>query len=130
MKKYLFSLLAVITIMAASCAKEKESERFRLLTAHVWTSESLLVNGADASGPGGLLENFKGDVTFNKDYTGTFGSYTGSWMLTDDDTTLTISSPDLPMLSLTTVIEELTSTSLKVSFEFTGLSVRMTFKPR
>jgi len=56
----LFIFVIVITAAFFSCSKEKESERFKLLTAHIWRSDSLLVNGVDAGGPGGMLEKFKG----------------------------------------------------------------------
>ena len=132
MKKILFLLLSGILLLAASCGKDKQSERFELLTAHVWTSDSLLADGADASGTGGILEKFKGDVTFREDGTGTFGQYNGTWAFTDEETNLAIDSPDLPF-TLTTHIVELKATSLKVTLTYPGVTlidVRMTFKPK
>jgi hypothetical protein len=133
MKKLLVLTLPAILMILCSCGKEKETDRFTLITAHVWASDSLLANGVDASGPGEKLEKFKGDATFSKDGTGTFGQYTGTWMLVDNDVSLAISSPDLQVPSIATNIVELTSTSLKVTFvwpEQVPLNIRMTFKPK
>lgn len=132
MKRTLFLLLTVLAVSTLSCSKEKASERFTLLTSHVWTSVSLLADGVDASGPGQILEKFKGDVTFNEDGTGTFGQYTGTWVFVDNEASIAIDSPDLD-LTITTYIEELTATSLKVTFTFPGatlINVRMTFRPK
>ncbi len=132
MKRPLLLFMLVTTIMASSCNKEKVSDRFTLLTSHTWTSDSLLANGVDASGPGEMLALFKGDADFNEDGTGTFGQYTGTWMFTDNETNVAITSPDLPF-ALTTHIVELTTTSLKVTFTFPGATptnIRMTFKPK
>jgi hypothetical protein len=79
-----------------------------------------------------MLALFKGDATFNEDGTGTFGQYSGTWMFTDSETNLAITSPDLPF-ALTTHIVELTSASLKVTFTYPGqppTSIRMTFKAK
>jgi len=133
MKKLLVLILPAILMILISCGKEQETDRFTLITAHVWASDSLLADGVDASGPGEKLEKFKGDATFNKDGTGTFGQYTGTWMLVDNDASLAITSPDLPVPSIATTILELTSTSLKVTFiypELVPLNIRMTFKPK
>lgn len=132
MKRQLLLLIAVLAVLTLSCNKDKASERFTLLTSHTWTSDSLLADGADASGPGQILEKFKGDVRFNEDGTGTFGQYTGTWSFTDNEVNLAIDSPDLPF-TLTTHIIELKSTSLKVTFTYPGatlIDVRMTFKPK
>ena len=132
MKKPILLLLTGLLMIFSSCSKEKESERFSLLTAHLWTSESLLADGVDASGPGQVLEKFKGNAEFKKDGTGTFGQYTGTWHLTDNDTNLAIDSPDLPF-TLTTHITELTTTSLKVAFQYPGVTlmdISMAFKPK
>jgi hypothetical protein len=132
MKKLAFSAVIVISILTFSCSEETQSEKFKLLTGPTWHSDSLLVNGADASGTGGLLENFKGTAKFNTDYTGTFGSYTGTWRFEFNETQLVISSDSL-LLPLTAIIEELTSSSLKVTTSYTLppstiLDIRMTFK--
>jgi len=132
MKNLLLFLLITITIIVSSCNKEKVSDRFTLLTSHTWTSDSLLANGVDASDPGEMLALFKGDASFNEDGTGTFGQYTGTWMFTDNETNVAITSPDLPF-ALTTHIVELTRTSFKVTFTFPGVTptnIRMTFKPK
>lgn len=132
MKKNLFLLLLALSLIALSCNKEKQSERFTLLTSHTWTSDSLLANGVDASDPGEMLALFKGDATFKVDGTGTFGQYSGTWMFTDSQTNLAIDSPDLGFV-LTTHIVELTSLSLKVTFTYPGqppTSIRMTFKKK
>ena len=73
MKNIALFLVICCCFQIFSCSKDSESEKFKLLTGPVWASDSLLVNGEDASGPGELLENFKGDVKFNEDYTGNFG---------------------------------------------------------
>jgi len=132
MKKYLSLVLLGLVVIFSSRSKEKVSEQFTLLTDHVWTSDSLLANGVDASGQGQVLEFFKGDAIFNEDGTGTFGQYSGNWLFADNETSLAITSPDLPF-ALSTHIEELTALSLKVSFVYPGVttvSIRMTFKPK
>ncbi len=131
--KNIVPLLFIVALVYATSCKEKTSERFDLLTSHAWTSDSLLADGVDAGGIGGLLEKFKGNIVFRVDGSGTFGQYTGTWMFVDNQTGLVIESPDLAV-PLTTHIAELTSTSLKVTFTFTTLegnkSIRMTFKPK
>jgi len=132
MKKLLPLFTLLLITLASSCDKDKASDRFTLLTSHAWTSDSLLANGIDASDPGEMLALFKGDAVFNKDGTGTFGQYSGTWMFTDNEANLAITSPDLPF-ALTTHIVELTQTSLKVTFSYPGqppTSIRMTFKPK
>ena len=133
MKNIVIWLLLGGVVFAAACNKAKTSDRFDLLTSHIWTSDSLLADGIDASDPGELLEKFKGDVVFNKDGTGTFGQYTGTWQFVDNETNLAISSPELTF-TLTTHIVELTETSLKVTFSYQTLegskNIRMTFKPK
>ena len=66
----LFSLLTGLIMVSCKEEQNPDSDNFKLLTTPVWTSDSLLVDGTDAGS--GLLENFKGDAKFNKDYTGTF----------------------------------------------------------
>jgi hypothetical protein len=117
-----------------SCSKDSQSEKFKLLTGPVWASDSLLVNGADASGPGELLENFKGEVKFNDDYSGNFGSYTGRWRFAFNETQIVISSDSLP-IPLTAIIAELNASSLKITTSYTlsateKLNIRMTFKAK
>jgi hypothetical protein len=136
MKNFSLFLLITAFLSIVSCEKDKESENFRNLTGTTWISDSLLVNGIDASGAGGLLENFKGDVIFNEDGTGTFGSYEGEWTFALNETQLIITSVSLP-LPLTATIKELTGTSLKITTVFPNpqdmsspLNIRMTFKPK
>ncbi|HOK25840.1 MAG TPA: hypothetical protein P5320_03450 [Bacteroidales bacterium] len=137
MKKItLFLIIAGITAAFFSCSKEKESERFTLLTAHIWTSDSLLVNGVDAGGPGGMLEKFKGDAKFEKDGTGYFGKYKGTWRFAYGEENLVIESDSL-QVPLTAKIVLLTTTDLKITTVYPNLAnpqnpfnIRMTFKPK
>lgn len=116
-----------------SCKKDSQSDQFKLLTAHPWVSDSLLANGIDASGPAGLLKNFKGEIRFNEDYTGSFGSYTGTWRFAVNETQLIITSDSLP-IPLTNKIVELTASSLKITTSYSvigvSLNIRMTFKAK
>ena len=133
--------LAILLIISgfvyfASCKKETQSEQFKLLTGTTWISDSLLVNGADASGPGGFLEKFKGEAKFNEDGTGYFGIYTGTWRFSFEETQIVITADDLP-LPLTTKIVELTQISLKVTTSYPNvinpsapINIRMTFKAK
>jgi hypothetical protein len=134
MKNLVLLMLLALIFAAGACKKDKTSERFDLLTAHIWTSDSLLANGVDASGAGQPLEIFKGDVQFNRDGTGTFGQFSGEWLLADNDQSLVIESSSLPLVDyVATHIVELTQTSLKVTFDYPSqppLSIRMTFKPK
>ena len=127
--------------MWTACDKDDEqSDRFRYLTGPVWVSDSLLVNGIDAGGPNGLLEDFRGDVDFREDGTGTFGVYEGTWQFQQNETELIIRSDSLtllPMNTLFTKIDELESNSLKISATFPNpiapndpLLLRLTFVPK
>lgn len=138
MKNLLLLLMIASIISLTNCSKDDSDDRFGLLTTPTWASDSLLVNGADASGPGQQLEKFKGNAKFNKDGSGTFGIYKGTWRFPDKTrTTLVIVTDSLP-LPLTTNIVELTSSSLKITTQvpdLTGatggnLNIRMTFKAR
>jgi len=134
MKNIALFLVIICCFQIFSCSKESESEKFKLLTGPVWASDSLLVNKEDASGPGELLENFKGDVKFNTDHSGVFGAYTGRWRFAFDETQLVISSDSLP-IPLTAIIAELTQSSLKITTSYTlspsqTLNIRMTFKAK
>ncbi len=133
-----FALLLIISgcFYFASCTKNTQSDTFKLLTDHAWVSDSLLVNNLDASGPDGLLENFTGDVRFNTDGTGSFGSYTGDWRFAYNETEIVITTDSLP-IPLTTKIVELSTVSLKVTTSFPNpanplipLNIRMTFKAK
>jgi hypothetical protein len=136
MKNLALLLFISVTIFAFSCSKDEKSERFKFLTEPIWVTDSLLANGVDASGPGGPLENFKGEAKFNEDGTGTFGVYTGGWQLSVDETAITISSQDLPyaIKAITCDIVELTAISFKIKFvapvENIPVNFRLTFKPK
>jgi hypothetical protein len=134
MKNVALFLVICCCFQFFSCGKESESENFKLLTGPVWQSDSLLVNSEDASGPGELLENFKGEVKFNTDHSGVFGDYTGRWRFAFNETQIVISSDSLP-LPLTAIIRELSQTSLKITTSYTlpaseTLNIRMTFKAK
>jgi hypothetical protein len=94
MKNLVLLLIISGCFYLASCKKDSQSENFKFLTGPTWTSDSLLANGVDASGPDGMLKNFKGDAKFNTDYTGTFGVYTGTWRFAFDETELNLSESD------------------------------------
>jgi len=136
MKNLTFFLVFAGLLFATSCKKDSQSERFRLLTGPVWVSDSLLANGIDASGTDGLLENFKGEVKFNEDMTGSFGVYTGIWRFAYDETQIVITTDSLP-IPLTTNIAELTATALKITTSYPNpldltspFNIRMTFKAK
>jgi hypothetical protein len=130
MKKLLLLLFTAVAIIS-SC-KEKESDRFIFLTGTVWTPVSLMADGVDASET--LLVNFKGDARFNKDGTGTFGTYTGTWYFNDSETQIVLSTETL-VIPITANIVELTKTSLKLQMlipnpeNLTGppINIEMTF---
>jgi hypothetical protein len=134
-KLFSFAIIFGVFAFLLACKKDEDkTNRFDLLTGNVWMSDSLLINGFDASGPGQMLENFKGQASFNEDGTGTFGSYQGTWRFAQNETELVIQSDSLP-LPLSTKIHELTSESLKVSTSFPNLEdlanplqIRLTFK--
>ena len=142
MKKIFFLIIMAGVFLWTACDKDDEpSDRFRYLTTPIWLSDSLLVNGIDASIPGGLLEDFKGEVDFREDGTGTFGIYEGTWQFAQNETELLIRSDSLTILPLNTLytkIDELESNSLKVTANFpnpyepTGdpLRLRLTFVPK
>lgn len=136
MKNLAIFLLISGLFYAAACTGDEKSENFKLLTGPTWRTDSLLVNGMNAGGPGGLLNSFVGDVKFNEDGTGTFGSYKGEWRFATNETQLIITSDSLP-LPLTSRIAELTSSSLKLTTTYPNpldltqtLAIRMTFKPK
>jgi hypothetical protein len=134
MKNILLFLVIIFSFQLFSCKEEEQSEKFMLLTGPVWASDSLLVNGVDASGPGEILENFKGDARFNEDYTGYFGAYTGKWRFAQGETQIVISSASLP-ITLTAIIAELTENSLKITTSYQvppadPVNIRMTFKAK
>ena len=97
MRKSAFLLLITVVLTVIACKKEEKSERFRLLTTPIWTAETLLANGIDAGGPGGILEKFKGDAKFKEDGTGYFGKYKGQWRFNQEETEITIVADSLPL---------------------------------
>lgn len=132
------TLLMIISscLLLYACKKDNKTERFKFLTGHVWTTESLLANGADASGPGGILEQFKGDAKFNEDGTGYFGIFTGTWRFNIDETELVIVT-DAQLLPIITDIVELNALSLVVTTLYPNpidqahpINIRMTFKAK
>ena len=136
MKNLTLLLIIVGCLYFSSCQKDSQSERFKLLTGPVWVSDSLLANRVDASSVGGLLEDFKGDVKFNEDGSGSFGVFTGTWRFAYDETQIVIATDSLP-IPLTTNIAELTSISLKITTSYpnpldltTPINIRMTFKAK
>lgn len=135
MKNLPVIIIITALLLSISC-KEKESERFILLTTPIWRTDSLIANGVDASGPGGFLEKFKGEAKFREDGTGYFGKYTGTWSFNIDETKLTIATDSLP-LPITCDIIELTSLSLKIKTAVINpaniselINIRMTFKAK
>jgi len=134
--KNLALILLIAGMAIASCKKEDSNSLLSLLTGPVWTSDSLLANGLDASGPDGMLKNFKGDAKFNEDGSGYFGIYKGTWSFAFDNTQLVISSDSLAF-PITTKIAELTAKNLKVTTSYPNLAnpsaptnIRMTFKAK
>lgn len=136
MKKLVILLTIAAGILVYSCSKDKKSERFILLTTPIWNADSLLADGQDASGPGQLLEDFKGDAKFKEDGTGYFGGFTGEWTLSHDESKLTINTETL-LLPITCNIVELTTLSLKITTSVINpvntsdlIDIRMTFKAK
>jgi len=132
------ALLLIISgcFFIASCHKNSQSESTKLLTGHIWVSDSLLANKVDAGGPGGMLADFNGEVKFNEDGTGNFGIYSGTWRFAYNETQIVITT-DALQLPLTTKIAELTKTSLKITTSYPNLlnpsapiNIRMTFKAK
>ena len=134
-------ILIPLALFWAACSSDDDdngpSERFRLLTQTVWLSDSLLINGMDASLPGGLLESFNGEARFNEDGSGTFGEFDGTWRFASNETELVIQTDSLP-IPLPTRIHELTAQDLKVSTSLPDfdnltnppLQIRLTFKAK
>jgi len=134
--KNFFLLLIISGCFVVFSCKEKESDRFRFLTDPTWLTDSLLANGVNATGPGGILTKFMGEAKFNKDGTGYFGTYTGTWRFNIDETQLVIESDSLQIPVITDIVE-LTSSSLKIKTNFPNpldllnpIKIRMTFKPK
>lgn len=136
MKNHAVLIIISCVLLVLACKKESKSQQFLLLTGPTWTSDSLVVNGIDASKPGQMLAKFVGDVKFRDDGTGSFGKYTGTWRFTLNETELVIASDSLP-IPLTTNIVLLTSAWLKLSTSYPNLTdlsnpykIRMTFKAK
>ncbi len=134
MKNLALLLVVFGCIFISTCTKDNQSESLKLLTGSTWISDSLLANGADASGPDGMLKNFKGEAKFNADLTGNFGIYKGTWKFAYNDTQIIITTDSLP-IPLITKVAELTKSSLKITTSYPNLSgvptnIRMTFKPK
>ena len=138
MKNLIILTVITVCLALANCSKdeEPENERVSLLTNQVWKSDSLLANGVDAGNPGQLLAKFKGEARFNKDNTGTFGVYEGTWWFTDNYTQIRIRSDSL-LLPLTCRIVELIPTSFKITTAVPDITnpanqikIRMTFIPK
>ncbi len=134
MKRLSLLLIIAAGLLIAAC--EKKSERFILLTTPIWVSDSLYSDGVDASGAGQLLAKFVGDVKFNEDGTGYFGRYKGEWMLSVDESYLTIKPDSLP-IPIVADIDMLTTTDLKITTNVPNpqnfqdqFDIRMTFKAR
>jgi hypothetical protein len=132
MKNLMLLMIIAALLALTNCSKDDENDRYELLTNPTWTTDSLLMNGQDASGPGEIMEKFKGTAKFNKDGTGTFGMYTGTWRFPDKTRTQLVIATDSLPLPLTTSIVELTEKSLKVTFMLPGFTdrYRMTFKAK
>jgi hypothetical protein len=134
MKKLSFLVIILFSCLVLTC-KEKKSEKFLLLTTPTWTTDTLLANGVDASGPDQLLGKFKGDAKFNGDGTGVFGTYTGKWAFSPDESKVTITSASLKIPIVCTLVE-LNTLSLKIttavfdSLTFDPIYIRMTFKAK
>ena len=132
------ALLIIVTccIYLAACSEDSQSEAFKLLTGPTWVSDSLLVNRVDASGPDGMLKNFKGEAKFNEDGTGNFGNFTGTWRFSNEETSIVLTSDSL-QFPLSAKIAELTAKSFKVTTTYPNpanptvpVNIRMTFKAK
>jgi hypothetical protein len=135
MKNFVVLLIISACFVLFSCG-EKVSERFRFLTDPIWVTDSLLANGVNAGGPGGILAKFLGDAKFKEDGTGYFGKYTGTWRFNVDETELVIESDSLA-IPVIADIKELTSISLKLTTVLPNpkdllnpYNIRMTFKAK
>ena len=135
-KSVLFFVVIAIAFVFVSCDKEVTTDNLNLLTSHIWTADSLLADGIEEGGGGGMLEMFNGDTKFNEDGTGYVGEIVGIWQFSDNETAIAISSDSLPF-PITTHIVELTAQSLKLTTSFpiqesppVFADVRMTFIPK
>ena len=144
MKQLGILMLFLSALVIVSCDKDEEdvSEKFKLLTGVQWESQTLQVNGEDASGEGQLLENFKGDVNFNENGTGSFGQYSGTWEFANNEemlvikTVIAVEETEIPV-TLNCRIIQLTNSLLDISTEFPNfetpqepLNIEMTFRAK
>jgi len=140
MKKLSMFLVVLAGVLFFSCTEKEEDvivlTPYELLTRQVWVSDSLLADGVDAGGEGEMLEKFNGPAEFRTDGTGTFGDYAGTWSLSEDNTQLTIITPDLPV-QIIALVAELSMVSLKITTAFPDfanpgetIAIRMTFVPQ
>ena len=134
MKNILISIFFIAAIFAISCDTNENTVNFDNLTSNTWAADSLTANGADAGGPGQMLEKFNGIILFNEDGTGTFGDYEGTWYFANEEADIVLSSDSL-IMPLTAHLEELTTSSLKMTTVFPNFvnpdnptNIRMTFK--
>ncbi len=137
MNRITLLLIVVVGMHIVGCNDKDDKDEvdyFTLLTKPTWVSDSLLANGLDASGPDGALVNFKGEAKFRTDGTGTFGTYDGTWTLSN--TQITINSPDF-FIPINAEIVELNTSSLKITTVVPDinnlpevLNIRMTFKAK
>jgi hypothetical protein len=135
MKKFLLLLIIAVSILFFACKKDNKSDRYTTLTTTVWTTDSLLANGVDASDEGEFLAKFKGKAEFYEDGTGYFGTYTGEWGFNTSETEITIYTSELVFAIICRIVE-LTPSSLKITTTVPDpvntsetVKVRMTFKP-
>lgn len=140
MKHIIIVLIILSGFIYFSCEKEPENDEranyTELLTSHTWLSDSLLADGIEASDSGEILEKFAGETKFNTDGTGTIGQYEGEWRFNEEKTQIIITADSLQS-AVTTIIREITETSLKVTTAFPKtdgtsgfLMIRMTFIPK
>jgi hypothetical protein len=137
MNRITLLLIVVVGMHIVGCNDKDDKDEvdyFTLLTKPTWESDSLLANGLDASGPDGVLVNFKGEAKFRANGTGTFGTYDGTWTLSN--TQITITTSDLPFPIFAEIVE-LNTSSLKITTVVLDvnnppevLNIRMTFKAK
>lgn len=135
MKRVSLLLIIAFSLLTFACHKKEKSEKFLLLTTPNWTTDSLLANGTDASGTGGLLAKFKGDAKFREDGTGIFGFYTGQWRFNAPETEVTIVTDSMPLPIICDIVL-LNTVSLKITTVVLDkitqipIDIRMTFKAK
>jgi hypothetical protein len=121
MKNLVFFLIISTCLLGYTGCEKKKSERFKLLTTPVWTTDSLLANGVSvyASGPYSFLLKFKGE-----------------WRLNTDETEITIVTDSLPIPLICDIVL-LNLQNLKITTavpdpanQMVSIDIRMTFKNR